>query len=431
MRVNASRKRAMLDPQPSALNYFSATDHAHMARALRLAERGLFTTQPNPRVGCVIAQAESIVGEGWHERAGEPHAEVFALREAGARARGATAYVTLEPCAHFGRTPPCADALIAARVARVVAASDDPNPRVAGEGLRRLLGAGIAVETGLMREAARELNRGFFSRIERGRPWVRVKLAMSLDGRTALADGASKWITGEAARADVQRWRARSSAILTGSGTVFGDNPRLTVRNVERHVRTDQGEARLEPLSHRERGWGEGPAEPKHEGDPRPSPGPSGHPLPMGEGKSSVPTLRVVLDRELRIPRNSNVLDGSVPTLIFHGEDAKPIDNRFAHVELVTVPVHDGRIDLAYVLALLAERGVNELQVEAGPTLCGALFAAGLVDELLLYVAPVLLGDQARPLLALPGLDAITAARRLRVVDRRSVGDDQRLLLRE
>ncbi len=415
---------------------FTATDHAHMARALRLAERGLFTTQPNPRVGCVIAHAETIVGEGWHECAGEPHAEVFALREAGARARGATAYVTLEPCSHFGRTPPCADALIAAGVVRVVAASDDPNPRVAGEGLRRLLGAGIAVESGLMREPARELNRGFFSRMERGRPWVRVKLAMSLDGRTALANGASKWITGAAARADVQRWRARSSAILTGSGTVLADDPRLTVRYPESLYYGDQRagnqcEARLEPLSRRERGWGEGPAEPARQGDPRPSPGPAGHPLPMGEGQSNVPPIRVVLDSGLRTQRFANVLDGSAPTLVLHGEDVRPNDDRFARVELASVTLRDERPDLSAVLALLAVRGVNELQVEAGPTLCGALFSAGLVDELLLYVAPVLLGDQARPLLALPGLDAITGAKRLRVVDRRSVGDDQRILLRE
>jgi diaminohydroxyphosphoribosylaminopyrimidine deaminase/5-amino-6-(5-phosphoribosylamino)uracil reductase len=417
-----------------------------MARALRLAERGLFTTQPNPRVGCVIAHAESIVGEGWHQSAGEPHAEVLALRESGARARGATAYVTLEPCSHFGRTPPCADALIAAGVARVVAASDDPNPRVAGEGLRRLLGAGIAVDTGLMREAARELNRGFFSRIERSRPWVRVKSAMSLDGRTALANGASKWITGEAARADVQRWRARSSAIMTGSETVLADNPRLTVRSLkplshEDQGAGDQGAAPLEPLSPRERGWGEGPGEPKREGDPRPSSGsdrpaasPSrvtGHPLPVGEGRSNVPPLRVMLDRGLRTPRDSNLLDGSVPTLILHGADAKLHDDRFTRVELAIVAQRDGRLDLASVLALLAERGVNELQVEAGPTLCGALFAAGLVDELLLYVAPILLGDQARPLLALPAFETIAAARRLRVVDRRGIGDDLRLLLRE
>ncbi len=420
---------------------FTSTDHAYMARALRLAERGLYTTQPNPRVGCVIAQAESIVGEGWHERAGEPHAEVFALREAGARARGATAYVTLEPCSHFGRTPPCADALIAAGVSRVVAASDDPNPRVAGEGLRRLLGAGIVVETGLMREAARELNRGFFSRIERSRPWVRIKLAMSLDGRTALANGTSKWITGEAARADVQRWRARSSAILTGIGTVLADNPRLTVRAVESVSHRSQGAgvrgvgvrgaARLEPLSRRERGWGEGPAGPEREGNPRPSPGPTGHPVPVGEGQSNVSPLRVVLDRALRTPRDARVLDGSAPTLLVHGEDARPHDDRFARVELASVPLRDGRLDLSAVLALLAERGVNELQVEAGPTLCGALFADGQVDELLLYVAPVLLGDQARPLLALPGFESIADARRLHVVDRRSVGNDQRFLLRE
>ena len=385
----------MSSSQPSP---FSAIDHAHMARALRLAERGLYTTQPNPRVGCVIAHGETIVGEGWHQRAGEPHAEVFALREAGPRARGATAYVTLEPCAHFGRTPPCADALIAAGVARVVAACDDSNPKVAGEGLGRLTGAGIAVEIGLMRDVARELNRGFFSRIERGRPWVRVKLALSLDGRTALANGASKWITGEAARADVQRWRARSSAILTGSGTVLADDPRLTVRLGGHH----------------------------------PDPNPPYFDVAQDrlEGAGVTP-LRVVLDRELRTPRGAHLLDGTTPTLILHGERAAPGDDRFVRVELATVPLRDGRLDLGTVLGLLAARGVNELQVEAGPTLCGALFAANLVDELLLYVAPVLLGDQGRPLLALPGIDAMAAARRLRVIDRRAFGVDQRLLLRE
>ena len=214
---------------------FSAADHAHMARALRLAERGLYTTQPNPRVGCVIAHGAEIVGEGWHERAGEAHAEVFALRDAGARARDATAYVTLEPCGLHGRTPPCADALIAAGVARVVIATEDAFQREGGA-VGRMRAAGIAVESGLMRDAACELNRGFFSRIERDRPWVRVKLAMSLDGRTALASGESKWITGEAAREDVQRWRARSSAILTGSGTVLADDPRLTVRLSSPHA---------------------------------------------------------------------------------------------------------------------------------------------------------------------------------------------------
>jgi diaminohydroxyphosphoribosylaminopyrimidine deaminase/5-amino-6-(5-phosphoribosylamino)uracil reductase len=351
-----------------------------MARALRLAERGLATTQPNPRVGCVIAHGDEVVGEGWHERAGEPHAEVFALRAAAERARGATAYVTLEPCAHFGRTPPCADALIAAGVARVVAACADPNPKVDGGGFARLRAAGIAVEVGLLAEAARELNRGFFARLERGRPWLRVKQALSLDGRTALANGASQWISGTAARADVQRWRARSSAILTGSGTVLADDPRLTVR--------------------------------------------------LAEGTAFVPPLRVVLDRTLRTPRGARVLDPGAPTLILHAPDAvRPA--HFGDVEYRPIELRDGRLDLDAVLRLLAARGVNEVQVEAGPTLCGALADAGLVDEWLLYISPIFLGDRARPLLALPPLDALAQARRLRVIDRRAVGDDWRLLLRE
>ena len=360
---------------------FSALDHAHMARALRLAELGLLTTNPNPRVGCVLAHAEDVVGEGWHQRAGEPHAEVFALRAAGARARGATAYVTLEPCAHYGKTPPCADALINAGVARVVVASEDPFHKVDGRGLEKLRVAGIAVDSGLMRDAARDLNRGFFSRIERQRPWLRVKLAMSLDGRTALANGESKWISGEAARADVQHWRARSSAILTGSGTVLADNPRLTVR------------------------W-------------------------SGQVAFRPPT-RVVLDAKLRTPNDANVLDGSVPTLVLHAQEMQPTDQSYARVELVPLAAPNGRFDLAEVLRILAERGINELQVEAGSTLNGAWFAAGLVDELLLYVAPVILGDQARPLLALPRIEEMTAGRRLRMVDQRQVGTDLRLLLRE
>ena len=358
---------------------FSAADHAHMARALRLAEAGLYTTQPNPRVGCVIAHGEDVVGEGFHARAGEPHAEVFAMRAAGERARGATAYVTLEPCAHFGRTPPCADALVAAGVARVVAACEDPNPKVAGGGFAKLRDAGIAVEIGLMREAARELNRGFFARIERGWPWVRVKLAMSLDGRTALANGASQWITGAAARADVQRWRARSSAILTGSGTVRADDPRLTVR--------------------------------------------------LANGDAFVPALRVVLDTGLATPAGAHVLDGTAPTLVLHAPDARRAAH-FGKVECAAIPLRDSRLDLPAAMTLLAERGINELQVEAGATVCGALFAQGLVDELLLYVATILLGDTARPLLALPGLDAIAGARCLRAIDQRRIGDDWRLLLR-
>ncbi len=356
---------------------FSAVDHAHMARALRLAERGLYTTQPNPRVGCVIAHGADIVGEGWHQRAGEPHAEVFALRDAGERARDATAYVTLEPCAHFGKTPPCADALIAAKIGRVVAACEDPNPRVAGGGFTKLREAGIAVETGLMREQARDMNRGFFSRLERQRPWVRVKLASSLDGRTALSNGESKWITSEASRADVQRWRARSSAILTAIGTLIADNPQLTVRL---------------------------------------------------DTPFAAP-LRIVLDRTLRTARGSNVLDRSAPTLIVHGAGAKR-DDRFNHVELADVPLRDGQIDLDALMNRLAERGVNELQVEAGPKLCGSLLSADLVDELLLYTAPALLGDSARPLLALPKFASMTDVPRWNIVDRRQIGEDTRLLLR-
>ncbi len=362
-----------------------------MALAMRLAVRGLYTTQPNPRVGCVIAHAEEVVGAGFHQRAGEPHAEVFALREAAGRSRGATAYVTLEPCAHHGRTPPCADALIAAGVGRVVIACEDPNPRVDGRGIARLRGAGITVETGLMHAAARELNIGFFSRIERGRPFVRVKLAMSLDGRTALDNGESKWITGAAARADVQRWRARSSAILTGSGTVLADDPRLTVRLAD--------EAPSSELS------------------------------PVGKRVPFVPPLRVVLDRQLRTPAGSHVLDGSTPTLLLHGAAASGADARFARVEQLAVATPNDAIDLRAALGLLAGRGCNEVQVEAGPTLCGALFAAGLVDELLLYVAPVLLGNHARPLLKLPTLGEMARRWQLQTVDQRQLGPDWRLRL--
>lgn len=359
---------------------FTAIDHLNMAQALRLAERGLYTTHPNPRVGCVIAHGERVVGTGFHQRAGEPHAEVFALREAGEQARGATAYVTLEPCAHHGRTPPCADALIAAGVSRVVIAAEDPFPQVAGRGIGKLREAGIVVDAGLMREAARELNIGFFSRIERGRPWVRVKLAMSLDGRTALADGESKWITGEAARADVQRWRARSSAILTGTSTVLADDPRLTVR--------------------------------------------------LPEGEPFTAPSRVVLDSRLRTPAGSHLLDGSAPTLLLHTVQAPTSEARFHAVELARVSEQGGVLDLHAAMTELARRHVSEVHVEAGASLCGALFAAGLVDELLIYMAPLLLGDTARPLLSLPSLTDMAARWQLRALDRRMIGDDVRLLFR-
>lgn len=370
---------------------FSVVDAMHMAQALRLAKKGLYTTQPNPRVGCVIAHGERVVGQGWHQRAGEPHAEVYALREAGEQARNAIAYVTLEPCAHHGRTPPCADALIAAGVARVVIAAEDPFPQVAGKGIAKLRAAGITVESGLMREAARETNIGFFSRIERHRPWVRVKVAMSLDGRTALANGESKWITGEAAREDVQRWRARSSAILTGVGTVLADNPQLTVRL----------------------------------------------PIPFGEsagarGESSHThaPMRVILDRHLRTPAGSHVLDGQTPTLVLHAASEQSVDDRFARVECIAIAEQGDGLDLRAVLALLAGRGCSELHVEAGPTLCGSLFAQGLADELLLYIAPIMLGDKARPVMHLPSLAEMAQRWSLRVIDQRQVGNDWRLQLR-
>ena len=357
---------------------FTAVDHLLMARALRLAERAAFTTRPNPMVGCVIAHGEDVVGEGWHQRKGGPHAEVFALQAAGERARGATAYVTLEPCAHTGSTGPCADALIAAGVARVVGAMRDPFPQVDGAGFEKLRAAGIVVDSGLMEAQARELNRGFLSRIERGRPWLRVKLASSLDGRTAMASGDSKWISGEAARRDVQQWRARSGALLTGAGTVLADDPQLTVR--------------------------------------------------LDDGSDFLPPLRVVLDPGLATVARGRVREGDAPTLYLHAPEAKP--PRGLQADHVAVPVDKGRFDLDAVLRLLATRGINEVQVEAGATLAGAFLAAGLVDELLLYIAPVLLGERARPLFDGLHIDAMAERLRLRTVDSRSIGGDLRLLLR-
>ncbi len=356
---------------------FTALDHQHMAHALRLAERAAYTARPNPMVGCVIARDEVVVGEGWHQRTGGPHAEVFALRQAGEQARGATAYVTLEPCAHHGRTPPCALALIEAGVSRVVAAMRDPFPKVDGGGFVLLREAGIAVAEGLMAAQARELNQGFLSRIERGRPWVRVKLAASLDGRTAMADGRSKWITGAAAREDVQHWRARAGAILTGAATVLADDPMLTVRLTDTEV---------------------------------------------------LPPLRVVLDARLRSLDCARVREGGAPTLYLHDAAVRPPEA--ADAEFASVPSHDGRLDLGAVLALLAERGINEVHTEAGATLAGALLAGGWVDELLLYQAPTLLGEHGRPLLSGLGIHAMDDQRRMRVVDQRQVGGDLRLRLR-
>lgn len=363
-----------------------------MARALQLAAKGLGTTSPNPPVGCVIARDGKIVGEGWHRRAGQVHAEVLALQAAGDAAHGATAYVTLEPCSHHGRTPPCADALIAAGVARVVIAIGDPSSDVGGQGIARLRAAGIEVELGLLQDDARELARGFLSRTGRGRPWLRVKLAMSLDGRTALANGDSKWITAAPARADVQLWRARSCALLTGSGTVVADDPRLTLRS-------DEVRAAGLPQSSQD----------------------------MVAGAK--PPLRVVLDRSLRTPAGAHLLDGSVATLLFHDRELVP-GAAFAQVQCVGLEIVDGRLDLLAVLQALAQHGCNEVQVEAGPILSGALWQAGLVDELLVYMAPLLLGGDARPLLELPALADMGQRQVLELHDQCMVGKDMRLLLR-
>lgn len=369
-----------LPPAPcagAAGRAFDRIDHLHMARALRLAARGAWTTRPNPMVGCVLAQGEDVVGEGFHERAGLAHAEAHALRAAGERARGATAYVTLEPCGLHRRTPPCSEALIAAGVARVVMATADPDQR-AGHGVERMRQAGIAVESGLMHDAARRLNRGFFLRVERGRPHVTLKLAMSLDGRTALADGRSRWITSEAARADVHRLRAASGAILTGIGSVLADDPRLDVR------------------------------------------------LP-GDAAAFVPPLRVVLDSQARLPAAAALRGGGAPTLLLHAEGAAAGDP--TGIETEALPRSEAGLDLGAALDALGRRHVNELLVECGPTLAGALLAEGLVDELLLYVAPVLLGARGRPLVA--GLDPASMQERLdlRLLETRRIGPDLRLRL--
>jgi diaminohydroxyphosphoribosylaminopyrimidine deaminase/5-amino-6-(5-phosphoribosylamino)uracil reductase len=361
---------------------FDGDDHRYMARALQLAERGLYSTDPNPRVGCLLVRDGRVVGAGWHERAGEPHAEAHALRDAGERARGATAYVTLEPCAHHGRTPPCADALIAAGVVRVVYAVGDPFPHVDGAGAARLRAAGIAVDEGCLRGQAEALNPGFLRRLRTGRPYVRVKLASSLDGRAALANGASRWITGEAARADVQRLRARSSAILTGARTVLRDDARLTVRDPTLDLR------------------GRRP-------------------------------LRVVLDprREVRHDARLFAEPGHVLVVTAQGDALEPPSGGAAAVELLAVPDGPGGLDLESVLVALAKRDVNELLVEAGPKLAGAFLAAGLADELVLYVAPHLLGDDALPLARMPRLDRIDRRTEFRIADVRQLGGDLRLTL--
>jgi diaminohydroxyphosphoribosylaminopyrimidine deaminase/5-amino-6-(5-phosphoribosylamino)uracil reductase len=359
---------------------YSADDHRHMARALQLAARGLNSTRPNPRVGCVVVKDGAVVGEGWHERAGEPHAEILAVQAAGARARGACCYVTLEPCCHHGRTPPCSEALLSAGVGRVVAAMTDPNPRVRGDGLRQLQASGVEVGSGLLAAEAEALNAGFCQRMRHGRPWVRAKVGMSLDGRVAMANGESRWITGEAARADVQRLRARSSAILTGIGTVLADDPSLTVRGLD---------AGLQPL-------------------------------------------RVVLDGHLSMRTDARMLSLPGKTLVVTAEDdADQIrELERAGAEVLVLPSGPGRVDLPELMRYLAEREVNELLVEAGATVCGSLLQSGQVDELVVYLAPHLLGNAARGMFAIPGLESMQDRMALDIQEVRAVGHDWRITAR-
>ncbi|HWT68471.1 MAG TPA: bifunctional diaminohydroxyphosphoribosylaminopyrimidine deaminase/5-amino-6-(5-phosphoribosylamino)uracil reductase RibD [Pseudomonas sp.] len=357
-------------------------DAHYMARALELARHGHYTTHPNPRVGCVIVRDGAVVGEGWHVRAGEPHAEVHALRAAGERARGATAYVTLEPCSHHGRTPPCADALVKAGVARVVAAMQDPNPQVAGCGLQRLEQAGIATDSGVLEGEARKLNEGFLKRMEHGLPFVRVKLAMSLDGRTAMESGESQWITGPAARSAVQRLRAQASAVLTGADTVLADNARLTVRADELGLDAEQTAQAM-----------------------------------------SRPPLRVLVDGRLRVPPDAPFFKAG-PALV---ATSMAVEEQHANgPECLIVPGDDGQVDLRQLLVELANRGINEVLVEAGPRLAGAFAQLGLVDEFQIFMAGKFLGSTARPLLDWP-LAQMKDAPQLKITEVRAVGDDWRV----
>jgi diaminohydroxyphosphoribosylaminopyrimidine deaminase / 5-amino-6-(5-phosphoribosylamino)uracil reductase len=355
---------------------FSASDHAYMAQALRLAEKGLYSTSPNPRVGCVLVRDRRVVGSGWHVRAGAPHAEINALAVAGEAARGATAYLTLEPCSHHGRTPPCADALVKAGIARLVTAMEDPNPLVSGSGYAKLQDAGIEVKTGLMAAQARALNIGFVARMARGRPWVRMKIAASLDGKTALNNGASQWITSEAARRDGHRLRARSCAVMTGIGSVLADNPRLTVRHLE----------------------------------------------------TARQPLRVVVDSRLEIPLEARLLRGA-GELVFTASASAGTIGALHEVgaRVIVLPDQNDSVDLDAMMRKLADFEINEVLVEAGWRLNGALINAGLVDELVIYLAPYLIGDMGLGMLKLPELTDLQGKRALAIEDIRSVGPDLRI----
>jgi diaminohydroxyphosphoribosylaminopyrimidine deaminase/5-amino-6-(5-phosphoribosylamino)uracil reductase len=358
---------------------FSPAEREHMAEALRFAEKGLYTATPNPRVGCVIVRDGQAVGAGWHEKTGGPHAEVLALRAAGARARGATAYVSLEPCSHYGRTPPCVDALIEAGIARVVAAMQDPNSKVAGSGFARLRAAGIEVESGLMQDEARALNSGFVSRMSRGRPWVRTKIAASLDGRTALANGQSQWITGPEARRDGHTWRARACAVLTGIGTVRDDDPQLNVREVE----------------------------------------------------TTRQPLKVLVDSQLQVPLSAKLLQSGQVLVAAAVENKAGIAAlRAQGAEVVVLPNAQGKVELMDLMRELARREINEVHVEAGFKLNGSLLREGLVDEILIYLAPSILGDTACGMFKLPELGDLERKRLVQFGDVRTIGRDIRILAR-
>jgi len=357
----------------------TAANHGFMGQALELAGRGLYTTTPNPRVGCVIVRDGAVVGTGWHEKTGMPHAEVLALKEARDRARGATLYVNLEPCSHHGRTPPCVEAIIPAGIKRVVAAMQDPNPKVAGAGFSLLRAAGIAVEQGLMEGEARELNIGFVARMTRGRPWVRMKIAASLDGRTALANGRSQWITGEPARRDGHRWRARACAVLTGFGTVRDDDPRLNVRGVDT------------------------PRQP----------------------------LKIVVDSKFETSPSARVLQGGKTLVVGAVNDEKRIAAlKAAGAEAVMIPNDSGKVELFKLMEELARRELNEIHVEAGTKLNGSLLQAGVVDELLVYLAPSVIGDSGRGMFSLPELTELSRSTALKIREVERVGEDLRILAR-
>ena len=367
---------------------FSANDHLYMTRALQLAEQGLCSTMPNPRVGCVIVKDGKIVGEGAHLKAGDSHAEVFALRQAGDQAKGATAYITLEPCNHTGRTPPCSQAIVDAEISKVIVAMQDPNPQVAGSGLAHLQAHNIETASGLMQTQAEALNPGFISRMTKNKPFVRCKIAASLDGKTALNNGASQWITSEPARLDVQHWRARSCAILTGIGTVLADNPSMTVRNAPSPL---MGE-----------GWGEG-----------------------GTGRQP---LRVIVDSQLQTPIDAKILQGG-NVLIAFAKDAQNKSTALlnAGAQLLCIPNEQNKVCLETLLSHLAASEINEVLVEAGEGLNGALLAQNLIDELLIYYAPKLMGSAAKGMLALPELTAMNQAIDLQILDMRQIGADIRL----